>query len=234
MEVLKINTKYISDGVWEYIYEQTYPYSHSRKQNLYELFRELEQLTIQADYPTGSTSFTTCWNLYSIISSFKVKRVIEIGTYIGRSALTMAHAIDDTLGQGGVIYTCDYSNKIQLPKITTTEVIQYPDTNSCEMLKDLERCNIQKCDMAYIDGSLTSEDLLLLKKILCEKAILVFDDFQGATKGTHNVASVLLSKLFSDYFFFHPPSRNLRERFHLADHSSSALMIHADRFKWMS
>ncbi len=161
---MNIRSLYLSDGIWQFLYEQNYPYSYSRNVSLHETFRELEQLVDQADCPTGSTSFTSCWNLYSLITYFKIRSVIEVGTYIGRSTLTMAYAIDDSSKEKGIIYTCDNSNDIQLPQKTTTEVIQYPKTSSNEMLKDLESKKVSQCDMAYIDGRLNARDASLLNK----------------------------------------------------------------------
>jgi hypothetical protein len=72
----------------------------------------LENLRNQAEYNTGSISAFSAWGLFMLRNYFKVRRTLEVGTFIGRSTMSMAKAMN--LNGGGEIHTCDNSNDINL------------------------------------------------------------------------------------------------------------------------
>ena len=54
----------------------------------------LDNLRDQSSYNTGSISSTTAWLLYSTTLFFKPEKILEIGSFIGKSTFSMAYAAD--------------------------------------------------------------------------------------------------------------------------------------------
>ena len=155
----------------------------------YDLLEQLEGLRTQADYNTGTLSQDDICDLHNIVAYFKPERVAEIGTFIGRSTMAMAYAMD-----GGEIWTCDVSNNITLPEHPRTRIKQFPKTVSVDMLEAATKDRVA-FDLFYIDGRINEQDAKLMMR--CERfegAIIVLDDFEGIEKGVSN-ASLMLNAL---------------------------------------
>ena len=50
---------------------------------------------MKADYNTGSISFAGSWSLYSWSKYFEPCKIVEVGTFIGKSTWSMAKALDE-------------------------------------------------------------------------------------------------------------------------------------------
>lgn len=152
----------------------------------YALLEELDALRAQADYNTGSLSQDDICDLHNIVAYFKPARVAEIGTFIGRSTMAMAYAMD-----GGEIWTCDASNDLKLPEHPNTRIRQFPKTNSIGML---DKAAVEKVqfDLVYIDGRITEQDVkMIIAREPIGGSIMVLDDFEGIEKGVSNAALLL-------------------------------------------
>src|SRR5437762_1128432 len=84
------------------------------KSNLFERLNALERLREKSDYNTSSINFSAAWCLYAVIRYFGLKRIAEVGTFIGKSSVAMLSAMDDQRVIGE-LFTCDVSNSIQVP-----------------------------------------------------------------------------------------------------------------------
>ena len=63
---------------------------------IFRVLLSLEELRQNADYNTGSISTSSAWALYSVTSLFQPRMVLEVGTFIGKSTMSMAIAMDDS------------------------------------------------------------------------------------------------------------------------------------------
>ena len=93
----------------------------------------LDELRSQADYNTGSISSGAIWALFGACLFFKPKTVAEVGRFTGKSTFAMACAMDMVFPEGGQIYTCDFSNKINLNFGTQKTVRQFQMQSSTDM-----------------------------------------------------------------------------------------------------
>ena len=123
---------------------------------LMECLAGLEALRAQADYNTGSISAGAAWCLYSLVRHFRLSRALEVGTFIGKSTLSMASAMDDG-GHVGEVFTCDMSNSLDLPWSGRTRITQFKRASSTDMLEKLEGT----FDLAFLDGRLQPQDMAL-------------------------------------------------------------------------
>ena len=191
MNPININRKTLSEIIWKQI--------EGRGRGLGDLFRKLDELREEADYNTGSLDKRDVEDLQDVVFHFGPKTVAEVGTFIGRSTMAIAHSMD----VGGTIYTCDVSNDIKLPKVTGGTIVQYPRTTSTDMFKDLLERKV-RVDLFYIDGRLSPMDYALMvhPDLIHPKTVFVLDDFEGVEKGVGN--AMLLMQHLTGYALIYP------------------------------
>ena len=169
--MIQVNRKRLSRAVWSSLLAQPVDIAHTRP---------LERLREQAAYNTGTTADASLIALGAVVRAVRPKRVIEIGTFIGKSTAMLAE-------YGAEVHTCDASNDIRLPA-AVGNVTQY-HCSSTAMLQTLRG----EFDMAYIDGRLQPDDVGLLKRLLTPQAVIALDDFEGLEKGVWNAQQLDLS-----------------------------------------
>lgn len=166
-------------------------------------FPELEALRTKADYNTGSISAGAAWSLYSLVRHFGLTRAIEVGTFIGRSTLAMASAMDDG-GRPGEIFTCDLSNALDLPWAGQTRITQFKAATSTVMLGQLDGA----FDLAFLDGRLQGDDVERLEQLLSPDALIALDDFEGMEKGVANLSLLRRTARFRSHALIYPCPRS--------------------------
>tara|TARA_B110000967_G_C18611948_1_gene424422 strand:- start:154 stop:651 length:498 start_codon:yes stop_codon:yes gene_type:complete len=132
---------------------------------------------------------------------FKPLKVIEIGTFIGKSTVSMGYGID-TYSDNGEIVTCDMSNAINIPFEGKTKITQFMKKSSTEMLSELSG----KYDLIFIDGRIQKEDLPLLQNLMTPTTILILDDFEGMEKGVSNLQQLRTLELLGKHILISPPT----------------------------
>jgi hypothetical protein len=126
---------------------------------------------------TGTISEAACLCLRAVVARVRPSVCVEIGTFIGTSALVLAAA-------GACVFTCDKDNGAFESQGTITA---YGRTRSTTMLDDLVRQRVRG-DLLFFDGRIQMEDLPLLAEIATPHAVYAFDDYEGHEKGVMNVA----------------------------------------------
>ena len=180
MNPVQIGRKRLSDIVWGIIDEKVGDFPYEKIEKIVE---DQQALRSQADYNTGSVPVDDAFELYKVVKFFQPKVIAEVGTFIGVSTRVMAEFVD-----GVMVYTCDVSNNITVSG-DDIFISQFPKTPSHEMFKflaDKER----KVDLVYLDGRLGQDDIEPLGKIVHDKTVFVFDDFEGVEKGVVNALIV--------------------------------------------
>jgi predicted O-methyltransferase YrrM len=180
---------------------------------------KLESLRGQADYNTGSISAFSAWGLFLICRYFKVRRAFEVGTFIGRSAMSIAKGMN--FYGGGEIHTCDSSNDINIYQYPPTKIIQYKKQTSDQMLTALTG----QFDFAFIDGRLSDTDISKMTQLLTSDAIIVLDDFEGMEKGVANLFNLRSNPQFQHLFLIPPPSIEMAEKLGFSSRSLTAVLI---------
>jgi hypothetical protein len=148
-----------------------------------------------ARYNTGSVNQDAMLLLRAIVEVQKPEVVIEVGTFIGSSALAMQSGL---VQWNGELYTCDKSNDCLPPGPGWT---CYPYTPSTDMLADLVGKGI-KADLFFFDGRIQPPDLPLILHASRPGTIYAFDDYVGREKGVVNVE--LLSKVLPNHVLVKP------------------------------
>ena len=204
MEQIRINRFNLSRLVWTDILTLT---GATDREVIAEPFEYLEVNRKRAAYNTGSISYTNAWCLYSLTRYFKPRVVAEVGTFIGKSTMAMAEAMQAALVENPIIYTCDSSNDISLESKIDIDLVQYPMLTSTDMFTDMVAKQI-KADLFFIDGRFSAEDIELLGQVAHETSVFVFDDFEGVEKGVINALN--MSNLFANgYTLVYPPDTAL-------------------------
>lgn len=124
-----------------------------------------ETLREKADFNTGSISEKAAMVLRGLTEHFKPKIIVEVGTFIGNSTLSM---------RADHIYTCDMSNDCfrDRPNITT-----YPKTASMEMFRDLWVNKKLLVDMFFFDGRIQPHEIPPILSMSHKNTVYAFDDY---------------------------------------------------------
>jgi hypothetical protein len=208
MNKFKINRYYFSDIFWRVIFEHIDEY---RKAHWRNISRELEQREASrqmADYNTGTITHGSAFSIFALCSYFSPSIIGEVGTFIGRSTLSMARGCEAAKAQGVYIHTCDYSNDIDLGLKSTAEVIQYKRTSSEMMFSRMEDLK-QRPDLLLLDGRLGPGDAEIMRRWHAHSPIVVLDDFEGVEKGVANVFYLSQLGYMKSHFLIYPPTREL-------------------------
>lgn len=125
---------------------------------------------------TGTLSEAACLCLKALTVRAAPTACVEIGTFIGTSALVMA-------SEGACVYTCDRDNAAFA---SHPPVVCFQKTTSTTMLRSLLRLGVQ-AQQFFFDGRIQVEDIALITALSAPGAIYAFDDFEGREKGVINV-----------------------------------------------
>ena len=90
MNTINVNPNDLSNIFWKKILDNSYLKSMSIQSEFFKKIDELDNLRSQSSYNTGSISSTTAWLLFSVVLYFKPKIILEVGSFIGKSTLSMA------------------------------------------------------------------------------------------------------------------------------------------------
>jgi predicted O-methyltransferase YrrM len=225
MRTIDISFRLLSEAVWQRVLEASAFELQSRRAWLFETLSTLDKLRTQAEYNTGSISSSSSWLLYSLAMYFRPAFVAEVGTFIGRSTLSMALGLDQ-VRTDGEIHTCDGSNAIGLPNIAKTKIVQYKKTTSTDMFGQLARAGGNaKIDFLMLDGRLQPGDLFQLGALLHKGCVIALDDFEGIEKGTANLMALRSNELVNGYACVYPCPERLLLASGFNDPTSLALLI---------
>jgi predicted O-methyltransferase YrrM len=228
MNTINLSVRIISEIFWKKIFNEDELVTSSIKTKLFDDLISLEKLRDQADYNTGSISMAQAYTLYLFLKYFKPEKIIEVGTFIGRSTLSMANAID-TYSTNGVIHTCDMSNNILLPWTGKTSITQYPKTKSLEMIKKLK----DEFDLIFLDGRISLEEVGLLENLISKQTIIILDDFEGMEKGVINLTKLRRLHKLNDHFQINPPTEKLLKSYNFfRTHSLMGALVPLSLFKF--
>lgn len=135
---------------------------------------ECEARRASAHYDTGTISDAACVCLRALCERYRPTVVVEIGTFIGTSAMTMLGC--DSVAR---VYTCDKRNGCgpQGPRVK-----RYSFTASTNMLKDLVRVGLL-ADLWFFDGRIELDDIRLIEAMSTQEAVYAFDDYYVDDEG---------------------------------------------------
>ena len=222
MNPVKINRKELSKCFWNRIFTNSSGWVEERF-ILYKITNELETLIKEATKPTGSIPPFTIFALYALTRYLQPDYILEIGTYIGKSTLAMAYALDKK-ESSTEIHTCDFSNSIKLINKTTTPIIQYNGVSTF-MIEQLLDKNMT-FTMLNIDGRFPSEDIdNLLKIIDINETVICLDDFEASEKGLINYQVFLDSNKFNNHALIYPPEDYLIKELSFTGNSTMAVLV---------
>jgi predicted O-methyltransferase YrrM len=104
---------------------------------------------------TKSTSNEDCYFLKKMCEEYKPKKILEIGTFVGKSAYAMAS------GSNCIIYTVDRDkDKFLKPpkyKHLSDRIIRHPNMDSIDFWKNYP--DLDGFDFVFVDGWLRQEDV---------------------------------------------------------------------------
>jgi predicted O-methyltransferase YrrM len=179
MKTIQIGRERFSKFFWDIIDEKV---GDVPWQEIEDMIADRQEYRRKAEYNTGSLSVDDAAELYRLVKFFKPSTIAEVGTFIGVSTMAMYMA-DKYVS----IDTCDMSNDIpNLFEDTKGMVTYFPKTSSTEMFKKLAEEENPSIDLIYLDGRLGQSDAEPLSKIVHDKTVIVFDDFEGIEKGVIN------------------------------------------------
>jgi hypothetical protein len=90
MKSINLSVRSLSKIFWEIIYLNKDLLKNDFRENFFNKLNDLERLRSIANYNTGSISLSSAFSLFLLIKHFKPMRILEIGTFIGKSTISMA------------------------------------------------------------------------------------------------------------------------------------------------
>jgi hypothetical protein len=226
MNGINLSVRNISKIFWEIIYLNQDLLKNDFRVNFFNELNNLEKLRSIANYNTGSISLSSAFSLFLLIKHFKPMRILEIGTFIGKSTISMARAMEEFTDKGE-IFTCDHSNEIKLPYTGNTKITQFMKQDSTKMLE----CLTGKFDLIFLDGRIKVQDIKIILNLITDKSIIVFDDFEGIEKGIANLMLLRESKELTHHFQINPPSEEFLKLHDFQSHSLLGLLVPVNEFK---
>lgn len=220
LQPLNLSSRLFSKVFWEAMLQPSMRWQEQRMTLMREL-GALDDLRASADYNTGSISTSAAWCLYCVTRHFRPARVLEVGTFIGKSTWSMAAAMDHAKISGGEIRTCDKSNGIDIPWQGATRIVQHKHTASSDMMSGLDGC----FDLVHLDGRLVEADLPLLGGLLSHETVVALDDFEGIEKGVANLMNLRAAGLLRDHLLIYPCEAAALQALGFSDHAVTAILL---------
>jgi predicted O-methyltransferase YrrM len=230
---LKISRQNFSNLFWRTIFLNGAFVIERIKLEIIEQSDYFESLRKTAEYNTGSISLASSVCLALLTHYFKPNTVAEVGTFIGRSTFSLALGAQVNGNQLTNIYTCDYSNNIQLNfNKFDFNIFQHPKQSSTEMFSKIYNGNI-KPDMYLLDGRLQPEDIKIISDLQIENALILLDDFEGTEKGVVNTF-VLTENFKNNFIVAYPPAQSFLREYGLMDSCTTAVMVPMTRLEFVN
>jgi hypothetical protein len=226
MSDINLSIRNISKIFWEVIYLNKDLLKNDFRETFFDRLNSLEKLRSVATYNTGSISLSSAFSLFLLVKHFKPMRIIEIGTFIGKSTISMASAMEEFTDKGE-IFTCDYSNEIKLPYVGKIKITQFMKQDSTKMLE----CLTGKFDLLFLDGRIKNSDIKIILDLITDDSIIVFDDFEGIEKGVANLMQLRQSKDLSRHFQINPPSEEFLKLHGFQNTALLGLLVPTSKFK---
>ncbi len=220
MNTFRLSQRLFSYVFWDSVLSNT-EINDGKRENLFFELSRLEELREKADYNTGSISNAAAWCLYCVVKYFAPQKIMEIGTFIGKSSWSMAKAQDDCYIDNTYFVTCDFSNNITIPWNGKTKFKQYKKQSSTDMLKG-EKISP---DLVLMDGRVQVDDLELFERLINPKTIILLDDFEGVEKGVVNYMQLKKLKKLHSHFLIYPCKRSRLEKIGETSHSTTAVLL---------
>ena len=139
----------------------------------------------------NSTSNRDCYFLYETCLEYKPKKILEIGTLVGKSAYAMA------LGSDCEIHTVDKSRDRFIVHEGFDRIIRYPNTESMEFWDN----DISGFDFVFVDGGLKFEDCENIFAKTLDKFWFLCHDYRFNDKGEEVINRMLKEGMKRDYDF---------------------------------
>ena len=226
MKSINLSVRNVSKIFWEIIYLNKDLLKNDFREKLFNKLNNLEKLRSIADHNTGSITLSSAFSLFLLIKHFKPMRILEIGTFIGKSTISMASAMEEFTDKGE-IFTCDSSNEIKLPYVGNTKITQFMKQDSTEMLE----CLTGKFDLLFIDGRIKNSDIKIILNLITDKSIIIFDDFEGIEKGIANLMLFRQSKEFNNHYQINPPSEEFLKLHNFHSNCLLGLLVPIHEFR---
>ncbi len=144
-------------------------------------------LEVAKSFPTqtGSISSASAELIWLLARYFAPKAIAEVGTYIGRSTLSMYQGAKPSLE---FLATCDYSyDTWRAPAGDAGSKIRYFGKTPSQAMFQTLVAEGRKIDLFLLDGRVSKEDMEFIEKLATPSSVFIIDDFEGVEKGVANV-----------------------------------------------
>jgi len=238
MNNFNISQELFSEMFWRRIFEEN-DARQDKRNTLFNFYIDKADRREQfADKKTGSIQPLTAWALYNMVRYFQPERLMEIGTYIGKSTVSMAAGIYDSgkLDHKVPLHTCDRENAIDIiwSNPYSCELIQYKKQTSTQMLQFLKESSSPSFDFVNLDGRLSEDkDMdMFIDLIDLNQTVICLDDFEGIEKGMGNYIKLSKRKEFKNHLLVYNPSMRMANDIGFSTSCTLAVMLPTELVKF--
>ncbi len=176
---------------------------------------------------SGSISAGSALTLFLMAQAKSPQIIVEVGTYIGNSAASIAFG-SGLNGTSVEVFSCDINHCCQnpldgltLPKGSYAEIF---NTSSTEMFVALAKKQ-RKIDFLHLDGRLQEKDIKMLELLMKEDTIIALDDCVSNEKGHANLGILQASGIVKNYLFIEPFSKDIFRLWGLESYSTTGILV---------
>ena len=157
----------------------------------------MSQLIKECPDLTKSTSNEDCYFLKKMCEEYNPTKILEIGTFVGKSAYAMAS------GSDCMIYTIDRDKdkflKPEKYKYLSDRIIRHPFMDSIDFWKNYP--DLDGFDFVFVDGWLRQKDVENIFERTLDNFWFLCHDYRFNDKGEEVVKRMLMESMVRDYDF---------------------------------
>jgi predicted O-methyltransferase YrrM len=225
----RLNPRTLANIVWRDLFSELDLEMNRVRETLATSWDACEKTRAGMAYNTGSITAASGLALYALARRYAPATTFEVGTFIGKSTVSIACGTESAGRKDSIIYTCDASNDFLLSHPGTTRIVGFPRKTSTMALNEVAAKGAQ-VDLFHIDGRLDPPDLALLQRLTKPTTIYALDDFEGMEKGVANLSMLRPQPWMGNHVLVYPPSQEILAGYGIYSASTTALLVPGNNF----
>ena len=225
MRTIDLSAPLVADSIWRTILIRSEDDLGSIRAELEKTLNTLDADIERMEHQTGSGRLIDTLFLHLVVRWLRPSTVVEVGTYIGKTATAMMTGMIESGAENPQLFTCDRNSPFFLKEQSFgSNIVGFPYTEGTQMFEKLVADGVS-ADLLYIDGRVGDMDLPLIDKLCRDDTFVMVDDYAGVEKGVVNIMMLNRLSHFDRYFLVEPVTRQLASELGFFGCGHTAMLI---------